>query len=457
MNILKKAALHILQNLSIYLFVFLVIFTIDRHNRWQTTRDESLGPFVDDVAEYYAYLPDIFLGQDCTKPENPAGIINKDRRTLGMAILYSPFFFIGDRVASSTGNLRNGYTKPYQRWVHLGSLFYGLLGLWLCRKSLLFFFNDAVTFLTLLVVFLGTNLFFYVYGMGEMVHSYLFFLYSLFIFGWLKWLREKTGKFITLSGFCLGMICVTRPTDILLVIFVLYGVGSLSSAKERFRLLISRKIDLIPATFFFLVPLLLQVTWWKAHHGTFLYYSYGNERFFFDDPQISNFLFSFRKGWLVYSPLMLFSLIGMVLMWRRHKGFFWPVLVYFSLTVYVLSSWWDWSYGGSFGNRAMVQSYAVLIFPLAVCIERIWGLFEKKDFLKYTMRVILCVTIFVFIKLNLFQSWQFKFQIIHWSGMNKEVYQYVFLKEQLTEEEFKVFHSKLTPPDYGKMMRGERN
>ena len=41
--------------------------------------------------------------------------------------------------------------------------------------------------------------------------------------------------------------------------------------------------------------------------------------------------------------------------------------------------------------------------------------------------------------------------------MNKEAYKYVFLKERLTQEEFKIFYSKLTPPDYSKMLEGKRD
>jgi hypothetical protein len=46
---------------------------------------------------------------------------------------------------------------------------------------------------------------------------------------------------------------------------------------------------------------------------------------------------------------MTFSLIGIGLLHRVNKLFFWPVLVYFLISWYILSSWWDWWYGGGFG------------------------------------------------------------------------------------------------------------
>ena len=61
---------------------------------------------------------------------------------------------------------------------------------------------------------------------------------------------------------------------------------------------------------FMILPLIPQMVYWKLHTGNLLFYTYGEEKFFWNDPKVLEGLFSFRKGWLVYSPLMLLSLTG---------------------------------------------------------------------------------------------------------------------------------------------------
>jgi hypothetical protein len=99
-------------------------------------------------------------------------------------------------------------------------------------------------------------------------------------------------------------------------------------------------------------------------HGS--YYSYGDEGFFFTNPQIINGLFSYRKGWLIYTPLMIFALLGILTLARRKfQQFFIPVLIFTVANIYVVYSWWCWWYGGSFGSRPMIDSYPLMAVALA--------------------------------------------------------------------------------------------
>jgi hypothetical protein len=455
-QLLERTSSHIFSNLSLYLFVFLIIFTIDRHGRWVTTKDEASGPFFDDVAEYYAVLPLTFL--DSAQAATPETKQYLKRRTLGMAIMYSPFFMAGHLQAKLTATAPTGYSPPYQNWIHAGTLIYVLLALWLCRKVLLLYFSDLVVFLSLLSVFMGTNLFFYTYGSGEMPHSYLFFLYAAFISCCVSVLRRQDTKRMALAGLLGGLITLIRPSDATILLFpIVFRACSFSDLRERVNFIFSKGRPLLAGVTCFLLPWLIQLLYWKKTYGHFFYDGYGEEGFFFNDPQVLNFLFSFRKGWLVYTPIMVLALAGIVVAYFRRREFFLFSLLLFALNLFVLSCWWDWSYGGSFGCRALIQSYAFLFFPFAVFVEWCWARCSFNPLLQFASRTALCTALFLFIKLNLFQSWQYKFQIIHWNGMNKEAYRYVFLKESLSDEEFRVFHSKLTPPDYGKMLRGERD
>ena len=453
-NIVQNFLKHILQKPSLYLFAFLIIFSIDRHHRWEYDKDTAPGPFYDDVEQYYSFLPDVFLNENDTSRLN----FETNKRTIGMAIMYSPSFFIGHIIAKTTGQKEDGYSEPYQWAFRWEDIIICILGLWFCRKSLLCFFNETVVTISLICIFLGTNLFIYTYSFAGMPHTYLFFLYSVFVFCSLKWILKNKFSYQLVAFFIGGMIVLIRPTDVIVFLFpLLFNVIDINSFISRIKFFFSKPLVAFFSVLLFLIPVFFQMLIWKKYIGKFIYYSYGYERFFFNDPQITNFLFSFSKGWLVYTPIMIFSLIGIIISAKKMKSFF-PFLVsFFCLNVYILSSWWDWYYGGSFGCRALIQSYAFMVFPFAMFVSWVWELNLLKNIAKYVVRFLLIAILFLLIKLNLFQSWQYRWQIIHWSGMNKEAYMYIFLREDFTDEEIAKLHSMYTPTNWEKLIKGDRD
>ena len=246
MQILKNIFLPVIKKPSLFLFVFLIIFTIDRHNRWVNFEKNNF-PFVYDVDQYYSYLPAAIIHNDLsfsyqnqywtTKLENGNNI---PKVTIGMAIMYSPFFLIGHAIAKTNNYTTDGYSLPYKWSIHLGSILFSLLGLWFCRKNLLHFFNEYVTAVTLICIYLGTNLFYYTYGFGEMPHAYLFFIFSLFIYFVLKWDKEKKLKHFLIFSFLAGFATLIRPTECIILLFpLLLRVKSLKDIKERIFLFLS--------------------------------------------------------------------------------------------------------------------------------------------------------------------------------------------------------------------------
>jgi hypothetical protein len=441
----------VIRRPSLYLFVVLIIFSIDRHTRYEVTEIKANGPFASDVYEYYSFLPEYFLDYE----QIPGINFHTSKRTIGMAIMYSPAFLVGHCVALSTGATPDGYSWPYQSAVRWGSIIYCLTGLFLCRKSLLVFFSEAVTAISIICIFFATNLFFYTYGQGEFPHNYLFFLNAAVVFFTLKWIRENRPFFLLLISFALGMITLIRPTGILAILFpLLYNVRSREDLFSRIKYIFANDLVTFLSCLLFLLPLIFQMLVWKVYQGHFIRYSYGDERFFFGDPQIINFLFSFRKGWLIYTPIMVFSLVGMIFCRNRIKEFYPFMPLYFLLTVYILSCWWDWAFGGSFGCRALIESYAFLIFPFAAFVASLWHLRKDSFFQKNLVRLTMLFVFYLFIQLNLFQIWQYKYGRIHYNGMNWFTYKRVFLKDISTEES-NALQPYYTSPDLEKMKRGE--
>jgi hypothetical protein len=119
---------------------------------------------------------------------------------------------------------------------------------------------------------------------------------------------------------------------------------------------------------------------------------------------------------------MLLSIAGFFFMNKESRVFRTPILIFTIVNIYVVFSWGCWWYGGSFGLRAMIESYALLALPLGAfytaCIQ------SKKGM------ALLVFAILAFTTLNLFQTWQYRKRIIHWDSMTKEAYWAVFGKQK---------------------------
>ena len=91
--------------------------------------------------------------------------INKriSRGTYGMALMYSPFFALGYKIAYNQKSPLDGFSEPFATCIHWGSIFYVMLGLIFLRRFLLNFYSEWVTALSLAISFFGTMLFYYIF------------------------------------------------------------------------------------------------------------------------------------------------------------------------------------------------------------------------------------------------------------------------------------------------------
>ena len=69
--------------------------------------------------------------------------------------------------------------------------------------------------------------------------------------------------------------------------------------------------------------------------GQWLFYSYEDQGFSWLEPHIIKGLFSYRSGWLVYSPAMLLYLIGFLFLLKKNRSFGISAVIYTVLFVYI--------------------------------------------------------------------------------------------------------------------------
>ena len=444
-----------LTSLAAIITLAVVLFTVVSQKNWEV--DGSV--VTSDAKVYYAYLPAIFINNDLAIENLGPYLKDGDqliwynetsdgtryiKGTYGMSLMYSPFFLMGHGLAAALGEPKNGFSYPYLLCLSFSGLFYLLIGLIFLSKLLLRYFEDHVVSVTLLIIVLGTNALFYFSEHMMYTHGPSFMLLSIMLYGSMMWFDSHRWKWTILIGFSGALLTLIRPIDIVFVAFLPFlAVTSMNDLKLRMREIWKKRSHFIIIGLLFILVFTPQFIYNYHISGSIFFYSYNDESFFFGNPQFSNVLFSYRNGWLVYSPLMIFSLIGIVLLFKRKKQFVLYVSVVFVLYVFILASWWCWWYAG-FGNRAFINLYPILAIPLAVFIQFV---FSKGIVLRSAIKLVVLLGVI----LSVFQTYQFHRGAIHWSDMNKTAYWDSFLRVSPSQ----LFNTYLEPVVIERQQQGE--
>ncbi|MES2619537.1 MAG: hypothetical protein V4615_01710 [Bacteroidota bacterium] len=357
--------------------------------------------------------------------------------TMGNAIMMSPFYLTAHLITKSTKFFpADGYSEPYQFSVALSSLFWGICGMVALTLLLLRWFRPTTVSVTLLLIAFGTNYLYYVTLECGLTHVPDFFLITSAVLCTFLWLEQKCWKYAFLVGLASGMVALIRLPDMVFgiipaVLFLKTFFESTRNEKNKL-LLQAGAITVVVGLIF--SP---QMIYWKYVSGYWFHDSYVGEKFDFLYPHISDGLFSYKKGWLLYAPIMIFALAGIPLLLKKFHWIGYCVAMYVCIHIYVVFSWGEWWYGGSFGSRPMIQAYGILAIPLACFMNEFFlkNFFAKKFF---SGAMILVVTFFV--SLNLFQTYQYKLGILHYTNMNKTAYWGIWGKLRLTDSEFKEYY-----------------
>lgn len=415
-----------------------------------------------DVAGYYFYLPAIFIYHDIHHLEFQDGLMEKykysdapyqgvllpDRTytmkySIGAAIMYAPFFFIAHIYCSIAGFNADGFSLPYQFMLSFGCLLYVFIGLWFLRKILIRYFSETASGITLILIVAATNYLNYAAIDNAMPHNLLFTVYVFIIWFTIKFNEKPDFRHAFLLGLLCGLAIVIRPTEIIcLLIPLLWGIDSI---KERFKFLLHHYLKIL--LFISEVTLLgsIQLIYWKITTGNFIFYSYEEQTFSWFHPNIMEGLFSYKKGWLIYTPFMLLIVPGFVYLYKKNKSIFWPIAIFIILNIYISFSWDIWWYGGSLGQRSMVQSYVLLSFPLAAFFQKM--LSSNKVIQAITILFCLFTVWYNFI---LTMQAHNKYGILDDNAMNRVYFWKIFGKLKIAPEDKKYL-------DLFEMHKGEKN
>ena len=412
--------------------------------KWKQSRTEATLSW--DVSGYYYYLPAFLIYHDAKQLTWHDDILNKYypapgdqayrhesgnmvmKYSSGLALQYLPFFLVAELITPLTKYPADGFSRPYQLAISLGSLLVAFIGLWLLRLALRRYFNDTVVAIVLFTIVFGTNYLDYAAINGAMTHNYLFTWYAaLILLSDRYWKSQSLGLAIAI-GAAAGLMALTRPTEaIAILIPLLWRVGSIKDLRERFHVMRQRWLHVLAAAGVFACVGMIQVGYWKYATGDWIVYSYQDQGFSWFHPHILNGMFSYRAGWLVYTPVMAFALIGFIGLWRKDRRLWLPVFVISVVYMYLTWAWDIWWYGGSLGQRSMVQLYPVLAFPLAACMENLW---KSK-----VLRVVVSIVLLCCVYYNLWLTHQaHRGGLLRAGEMNKAYFNKIFLRYHVPDE-----------------------
>ena len=319
----------------------------------------------------------------------------------------------------------DGYSSVYQFSILIASFFYLFWGIHYLKKLLKKYTeNHFILFITILLIVFATPLFHYAAKMPSFTHAYSFSLISFFLYNVKRFSETHLKKNLLPLAAAIALIILLRPTNGLVILSIPVICENWNNTKQFFIALFKNTKPLIAAFILFLsflsiIPILykLQVNEWFIWQYRDRANYEANVGFNFANPNLFNFLFSYRNGLFIYSPILFLALGGFIPMFKKKKFQATWLLIALIATTYILSSWHSWYYGMSFGMRAIVEylPYFAILMVTLLSVS-----FKYKN-------TILIFSTTLFIAFTMVQNYQYRHSIFHWN-MSKEKYWEVFIQ-----------------------------
>jgi hypothetical protein len=421
------------------LILFAVLFTI---NNYIGNVDRRISA---DGIGYYEYLPSIFIHHDLNRKDIPVDVNHSKYKRVndldmyvdfkerwvnkypsGTALLQSPFFLTTLVLTERTSAADDGYQQAFQKSVFYAALFYLFLSLVFLKRLLLSYsISTPIIILSQVLLVFATSVLNYVNFESAFSHIYSLFAISAFLYVARIYFTQKKLSYFLWACLLLGLIFILRQVNVLIFFFLPFVAGNWSTFREGVVLIFKEKKHLIAGIVLFFSVALIQFYLWYLQTGHFWVYSYQGESFDFSNPELFNILFSYKKGLFVYTPILLFGILGVFyFLFKKEYFLFSTWIIFFGLLTYILSSWWSWYYGCSYGLRAYIDYYPIFFLPFALFLNQI----NRKS------AIALGLISFSTIPISVIQTYQYKEYILHWIDMDKEKFWKVFLE---TEDQFK--------------------
>jgi len=374
MAYLKRTFEHINSRyIKLVLFAVIFCFNLFQINLHFKGRYENL--IVSDARGYFEYLPYVFVFHDVEHIYYSYKLDNGkrfDKYPCGVAILESPFFMASLLIQNPPIDKTASYGKSYAMSVAVAASFYLALSFLLLFSFYRKLFNVNTALVCLVILYFGTNLYYYSIYEPGMSHVYSFFCFSAFLFCLDRFFTKASVANIFSTAFFLSLALAVRPTNaIMAMMYPFYNVSNKKDLVRRLQFLIRNYKFMVISILTAGVVFLPQFLYWYKTTGHFIFYSYGvnDESFlYWKTPKILEVLFGVQAGWLPYTPMMMFFFIGLFFIIKKRGFHSLAILVVFAAILYCCSSWWKYNFACAFGYRSFVEYYILFIIPVGYLV-----------------------------------------------------------------------------------------
>jgi hypothetical protein len=297
--------------------------------------------------------------------------------TIGPAIVWSPFFAVGDRVASmlhASGRdvAVDGTSYPYRQSVCVAGLCWGLTGLFFCYLLAARFTARSWAAFAMVLVATGSFLLWYLVKEPTMTHAPSMAAVAVFTWAWASTRGARPRWQWAALGLLAGFMSTIRWQNAIFALLpaMEWTMTLLPRASARARReLLDHAGTGVLFTIAAVVGFVPQMLVWKAIYGQLLAVSPIGPQIRWWDPHVADVLWSSRNGLFATSPVLYVGALGLLLCWRRDRLFAGAALATLGAMVYLNASIQDWWGSAAFGGRRFDGTLPLLVVGTAVAAE----------------------------------------------------------------------------------------
>jgi hypothetical protein len=305
--------------------------------------------------------------------------------SIGPAILWFPFLLAAEAVVKIDhvfgGHVAdNGFSFPYVAAMAMGTAFYGFLGLFLSFRLAKKYLPARWAFLGTIGIWFASSLPVYMYFNPSWSHAHSAFAVALFLWYWDRTRGGRAWAQWLVLGAISGLML-----DVYYVNGVLLIVPLIESLQGYWRGIRERRMD--NAGVLFLQNLVFSLTIYAVFLPTLIskriiyghYLDFGYHKLWsFGSPAILNVAFASEHGLFSWTPIVLLSVIGLVLLHRRDRMLSVCCVAAFAMYLYAIGCYDDWAGISSFGNRFFVSLTPLFVLGLAAFFDFLAGAMTER-------------------------------------------------------------------------------
>jgi len=373
--------------------------------------------------------------------------------TIGPAMLWAPFLVTARAITPLTDKINgthlagDGFSKPYMIALGIGTLFYGLLTLWLSFAIAKKYVAERWAFLGTLGIWFATSFPFYLYVEPSFAHTHAAFLTALYVWYWDRTRGQENWQRWLVLGAIAGLLMDTYyPSVFVVMLSILESLNGYWTAwrrrspREFLNIGLHNAIFAVSALILFWPTLVTKKILWGSYFRT----GY-KQAWYWNSPAFFKVCFS-SHGALSWTPILIPAVLGIYLLRKKDRQLSYGLLATLLAFTYFIGSYQDWHAIPSFGNRFFISFTVFFVLGLAALLAQ-WDVFraQKRSTFLASAVVIGALTLW-----NCGLVYQFAAHLFPQSGTvswTQIAYnQFVVVPGQVTELAKSLIRRKLNPP-----------